>query len=172
MHVLANSDSAEDQVLKQQVRDRVLAEGAELLAQAGDKAQAEQMIRQQLPRMQAVAEEEVRRQGYSYPVRAELENGYFPTRNYENVTLPAGWYDALRIEIGEAKGHNWWCVIFPAMCLPAAQESRELASVLPAEELEMVEDADEYTVAFKTVELLEKIRNWIRGNETIREGSE
>ncbi|MBC8532544.1 stage II sporulation protein R [Clostridiales bacterium NSJ-40] len=165
MHVLANSDSVEDQTLKRQVRDRVLAESAELLAQAGDKVQAEQVIRQQLPRMQAAAEAEVRRQGYSYPVRAELENCYFPTRKYETVTLPAGRYDALRIEIGEAGGHNWWCVIFPAMCLPAAQENRELESVLSAEELEMVEDADEYAVAFKTVEVLEKLRKWLRGSK-------
>jgi len=163
MHVIANSDSEEDQALKRKVRDRVLEAGEALLQEAGDKAEAEQVLREQLPVLQAAAEAEVRRQGYAYPVQAELSNGYFPTRKYETVTLPAGWYDALRIEIGEAAGQNWWCVIFPAMCLPAAEESRELKSVLTAEEVEMVEDADGYAVAFKTVEIFEEIRKWFRG---------
>lgn len=162
MHVIANSDSETDQALKLQVRDRLLAESELWLQEVTDKESAASVLEAHLPELQAAAEDEVRRQGYAYPVRAELVNTYFPTREYESVTLPAGWYDALRVEIGAAEGQNWWCVIFPAMCLPAAEESKELGDVLSKGELEMVEDAGEYRIAFKAVEILEEIRNWFR----------
>ena len=80
---------------------------------------------------------------------------FFDTREYETVTLPAGCYDALRITIGEAEGHNWWCVMFPPMCLPAAEESQELNDVLSESQMEVVENGDKYQVKFFAVELFE-----------------
>ena len=129
LHVLANSDSQEDQTLKLQVRDRILQESAGMLDGVRNKEEAEQRIRETLPALQRAAEDEIEQRGYTYPVTVELEQTYFPTREYEQVTLPAGTYEALRVCIGAAEGHNWWCVIFPPMCLPAAAA---VAAAVPA----------------------------------------
>ena len=111
LHVLANSDSAEDQALKLRVRDRILEESAGLMDGVSTREEAEAAAAQSLPSLQAAAEDEIRQAGYGYSVQAEITRMYFPTRHYESVTLPAGEYDALRISIGEAKGKNWWCVL-------------------------------------------------------------
>lgn len=162
LHVLANSDSDEDQSLKLKVRDRILQESAHMLDGVSGKAEAEQKVRNLLPELQAAAADEITRQGYTYPVRVELETTYFTTREYEQVTLPAGSYDALRVSIGEAAGHNWWCVIFPPMCLPAAEEPQELEDVLNAEQLQIVEGKNRYVIKFKTLEYYEQLKNWIQ----------
>ena len=101
--------------------------------------------------------------GYTYPVTVELEQTYFPTREYEQVTLPAGTYEALRVCIGAAEGHNWWCVIFPPMCLPAAEEPQELADVLDAQQLQIVEGQNRYVIKFKALEYYEQIKAWLAG---------
>ena len=93
----------------------------------------------------------------------ELERTYFPTREYEQVTLPAGMYEALRVCIGNAEGHNWWCVIFPPMCLPAAEESQELEDVLDAQQLQIVEGQNRYIIKFKTLEYYEQRKAWLAG---------
>ncbi len=160
LHVLANSDSQEDQALKLKVRDKVLECSAYMLDDAQDLNQAEALIEQNLQDIQKVAQEEVYRQGYDYPVKVELTNMHFNTRVYETVTLPAGEYDALRVSIGEAQGHNWWCVMFPPMCLPAAEESKELQDVLDPAQMEIVEGGSQYEVKFKTIEVLEDIKSW------------
>ncbi len=126
LHILANSDSAADQLLKLQVRDRVLSG----FSGGATKAEATQKLK--LAQIEAAAEEEILRRGYSYHVKAGLVNMYFESRAYNGVTLPAGRYDAVRVEIGEAKGQNWWCVMFPPMCIPAAAEKPE--EPLPVEE--------------------------------------
>ena len=150
-HVLANSDSEEDQALKLKVRDRVLEYSEELFQTAETREDAEALAAAHLQELRQVAQDEVYRQGYDYPVKAELTNMFFDTREYETVTLPAGYYDALRITIGEAKGHNWWCVMFPPMCLPAAEESQELSDVLSDSQMEVVENGDKYQVKFFAV---------------------
>ena len=160
VHVLANSDSQEDQALKLKVRDKVLECSAYMLDDAQDLNQAEALTEQNLQDIQKVAQEEVYRQGYDYPVKVELTNMHFNTRVYETVTLPAGEYDALRVSIGEAQGHNWWCVMFPPMCLPAAEESKELQDVLDPAQIEIVEGGSQYEVKFKTIEVLEDIKSW------------
>ena len=160
LHVLANSDSQEDQALKLKVRDKVLECSAYMLDDAQDLNQAEALTEQNLQDIQKVAQEEVYRQGYDYPVKVELTNMHFNTRVYETVTLPAGEYDALRVSIGEAQGHNWWCVMFPPMCLPAEEESKELQDVLDPAQMEIVEGGSQYEVKFKTIEVLEDIKSW------------
>lgn len=159
LHVLANSDSEEDQELKLYVRNRVLTESAGLLDQAKNREDAEQIVTESLSQLEAAAADEIASRGYDYPVQVELENVYFTTRTYEQVTLPAGRYDALRVTIGQAEGKNWWCVMFPPMCLPAAQEVEELDDVLNPEQMEIV--TGEYEIRFKTVELYEQLRDWI-----------
>ncbi|HBG55433.1 MAG TPA: stage II sporulation protein R [Ruminococcaceae bacterium] len=164
LHVLANSDSREDQALKLKVRDRILAESAGMLDGVKTREEAERAVAENLPRLQKAAEDEVRKQGASCPVRAELANLYFTSRRYGDVTLPAGRYDALQVTLGTGKGHNWWCVLFPALCLPAAEAPAELQDVLDRGEMEIVEgkDGEGYILKFKSVELYQQFRGWLQ----------
>ncbi len=160
LHVLANSDSQEDQELKLKVRDRVLECSANMLDGAANRAQAEALTQENLEEIQRAAQQEVYKQGYDYPVSVELTNMRFNTRKYETVTLPAGDYDALRVSIGSAQGKNWWCVMFPPMCLPAAEQIKELSDVLDPAQMEIVEGGDQYEIKFKTIEVIEDIKSW------------
>ncbi len=162
LHVLANSDSEEDQALKLKVRDRILEEGKALFSSTADLQQAEQIAAQNLDRIQAAAQDEVYRQGYDYPVNVELADMYFTTREYDTVTLPAGTYNALRVTIGSGAGKNWWCVLFPPMCVAAATEEVQLETVLTDEQLDIVEESQQYEVQFKVVEWFENLCQWIR----------
>ena len=159
LHVLANSDSAEDQALKLRVRDRILEESAGLMDGVSTREEAEAAAAQSLPRLQAAAEDEIRQAGYGYSVQAEITHMYFPTIRISIVTLPAGEYDALRISIGEAKGKNWWCVLFPALCLPVAENGAQLSDVLSSSQLDVVQG--NYEIRFKAVEWYEQLKDWL-----------
>ncbi|NLG92436.1 MAG: stage II sporulation protein R [Clostridiales bacterium] len=161
LHVLANSDSKEDQELKLKVRDRILAESSRMMDHVTNKEEAQNAVRAALPKLKSAAEDEIRKQGYHYPVDVKMERMYFTTRQYKTTTLPAGEYDALRVSIGKAEGHNWWCVIFPPMCLPAAEEPKELRDVLNENQLQIVEGKGDFEIKFKTVELYEQFKNYI-----------
>ena len=106
IHVLANSDSEEDQALKLQVRDRILEESAGLFEHMEDKQETMEQAQEWLPDLQAAAEDEIKKQGYDYPVTVELTHMYFSTRQYDSVTMPAGDYDAVRVLIGTGEGQN------------------------------------------------------------------
>ena len=161
LHVLANSDSEEDQALKLQVRDRILEESSSLMDGVSNKEEALRAAEEAIPALEKAAEDEVRRQGYSYSVSIAVENVYFPTREYGDTTLPAGKYDALRVVIGSGEGHNWWCVLFPALCLPAAEDTTELGEVLTQGEMDAVQGGEKYEVRFKLWEIYEWIQeNW------------
>ena len=121
LHIVANSDSAWDQELKLRVRDSMLQEVSALGEKVPDQAQAVPTARRQLPRLQAAAERAVRENGSRQQVRVRLVRMRFPTTHYEGFSLPAGEYDALRIELGKAAGHNWFCVLYPGLCLPSAE---------------------------------------------------
>ena len=109
------------------------------------------------------AEDAVRREGFSDRVRAQVTEEYYPTRQYEGFTLPAGRYRSLRVTIGEGEGRNWWCVVFPALCLPAAGEGGEPLGTLPESQRELAEHAGKYRVGLKVTELYEQLREWLRG---------
>ena len=166
LHILANSDSQEDQACKLAVRDRLVREGDLIFSGATTEAEAAALATERLPLLQAAAQDEVHRQGYDYPVRVEVTRCSFNTRVYEQTTLPAGEYEALRVILGDGAGQNWWCVMFPPMCLPAAQESEELSEVLDEEEMDIVEGGSKYEIKFKAVELYEsvsqKLKEWFR----------
>ena len=115
-HVLANSDSQADQNLKLAVRDRVLQEYGALLQESESKEETLQKLEDASQAICETAWNEVQAQGYDYPVRVSLVREEFPKKQYDELVFPAGVYDALRIEIGEAKGQNWWCVLYPQMC--------------------------------------------------------
>ena len=158
LHVLANSDSEADQALKLRVRDRVLAEVRPLLAGVTDAEEAEAIIARRLPALTAAAEDEIRQQGYGYPVAVTLEDVWFPTRSYDAAALPAGTYRALRVVIGAGEGHNWWCVVYPSLCLPAVSETSLQAAGLSGEDIALITE-DCYVFRFKTIEWWETFKH-------------
>lgn len=115
-HVIANSDSEEDQELKLKVRDRVINEMNNLFDKNEDISSAREVIINNIPKITSIAKDEIQKRGYSYDVYVSLGKSDFPTKDYGEVVLPAGSYEALKIEIGSAKGKNWWCVLFPPLC--------------------------------------------------------
>lgn len=154
LHILANSDSKEDQDLKLAVRDRIINKSADIFNSTDNLNCAENIISEKFMDIESIAKEVITENGYNYDVKVQLVNMYFNNRQYEKVTLPAGNYDAVRIIIGEGKGKNWWCVMFPPMCLPAAEESKELSQVLNDKQLDIVENSEKYEIKFKLLELL------------------
>jgi len=116
LHVIANSDSDEDQSLKLQVRDKLLDYMNSITANVSSKDDAIKIAQEHQKDFQIIAEQTILDKGYSYPVTVEIGNYEFPTKHYGDITLPSGYYDALRIKIGDACGHNWWCVMFPPLC--------------------------------------------------------
>lgn len=161
VHIRANSDSAADQSLKLAVRDRVLSECSRYYADCADKDDALAVTRAVLPQIKKAAEQEVRAHGCTYPVRAELARMRFDTRYYEDFTMPAGEYDALRLTIGEGEGQNWWCVMYPSLCVGACAQS-EMQERLDDGEYSVV-TADRLDLRFKLVEVFEDIRAWFCG---------
>ena len=162
LHILAHSDSEEDQNLKLQVRDAVVEAAAGWLDAAADEEQAASMAAEYLPQLQQVAQNTVKAAGYTYPVEATLCRMYFPTRQYDTVTLPAGTYEAVRFTIGAGEGKNWWCVVYPPLCTGAAADRRGLQDVLTDSQQELVEGGERYVVRFKVVEWLERVLQFFR----------
>ena len=164
LHVLANSDTEEDQALKLLVRDAVLERTTEILEQSEDRESAEALLRESLPELEALAGETVRANGYDYAVTAELKDTSFPTKEYDGFALPAGEYLALRILIGEGAGQNWWCVVFPPLCTAASADVPEtaLAAGLTEDQVSLMAEEDSgYVLKFKAVEWWEQLREWL-----------
>ena len=147
LHVLANSDSEEDQALKLKVRDAVLK------ASAGERILDAALLDQ----LERAAQAEVFRNGYAYPVTVTRENCYFDTRVYETFSLPAGYYDAVRVVIGEGVGKNWWCVIYPTLCSATGGEYED-------DDANTFIETEKFRIKFKAVELWQKFVNTISDN--------
>ena len=156
LHILANSDIAADQALKLKVRDRVLAYTGKLYDQAKSKEEAERLTAAHLQEIADVAATVLKENNSADSVRAELVNMFFTTRHYENFTLPPGNYDALRLTIGKGEGHNWWCVMFPSLCV-SAPDSRAREALNDSEYEVVKNEKREYK--FFIIEMLEKIRS-------------
>lgn len=162
LHILANSDSKEDQDLKIKVRDKILEYSKGKFSSANDKSEAQLLLNSSLEDIEKVAKAEIENQGYNYDVKAKVVNMHFNTRKYDNLTLPAGNYDALRVEIGEGKGHNWWCVMFPPMCFGCCTSKQKVDTVLNSSESDIVTNENKYEIKFKCVEMYESFRSWLR----------
>jgi len=127
LHVVADSNEADAQHLKLQVRDAVIASLEQGLCNAADVQQARRYIQNNLAKLEKVVDDVISREGYNLKAQVTLEKERFPVRNYDTFRLPAGVYESLRIVIGEGEGKNWWCVVFPALCVPATAEGFEEA---------------------------------------------
>jgi len=164
LHVVANSDAKEDQILKLQVRDAVLAVTSSV---AQDNDEIEEKLKMMLPEIKQAAEDCLRRHGSMDTVRVSFGDERFPTRYYDNFALPAGVYRSLRVTIGEGQGQNWWCVVFPSICfLATAAEMEEAAQVagLTEGEIRLITEAqDRYALKFKSLELLQQIKQKLLG---------
>ena len=150
LHVIANSDSDEDQALKLKVRDSVLREVELLTENDGSVGTARTDV--------AAGEDVIASEGYTSGVRLSLGEAYFPTKDYGGFALPAGRYDALRVEIGEGAGQNWWCVLFPPFCTTAAFEEEAVAAGLDEDEIRLMSSDGEYELRFRLVEWISRLR--------------
>ena len=144
LHVIANSDSEEDQNLKYIVRDNLLSYMKEICSDCTNKEEAIKIVQEHSKDFEQIAKNTINEQGYSYDVKINIGNFEFPTKTYGDISIPAGYYDALRVEIGEAKGQNWWCVMFPPLCFVDVT-----SGVVPDESKEVIEenlDEEEYAL--------------------------
>ncbi len=160
LHVLANSDSVEDQKLKLQVRDAILEHSRANFTKKSD-------VKTKLDEYKEIAEAVISEKGYSYPIEVEYGNFKFPTKEYNNIRLPAGNYDALRVKIGNAEGQNWWCVMFPPLCFvdgttDSVYAEEKLQSSLDKESYDIITTSAQngvfpFEVKFKIVEFYGKL---------------
>jgi stage II sporulation protein R len=163
LHVVANSDTEADQVLKLRVRDAIVNDLSGFLNGVTDRGAALKLIGNSLDAISGKASAVVRAEGYDYPVSAKLAVEDFPTREYDSFSLPAGKYTALRIVIGSGQGHNWWCVVFPPLCTTAAMNDAEALKILTDEEKDLIkQDKPRYVIKFKSIEIIDKIRAWLK----------
>lgn len=160
LHVIANSDSDSDQALKLKVRDAVLEVSEALFSSAESEQEAKQIAAQNIELFTEAANKTLEENGSSQTATVSVGKAYFGTREYEDFTLPAGEYDALRIIIGEGEGKNWWCVMFPAVCLPAAKG--EIEDTLDDAQAEIVKGGAKYKPAFKIVEIYESVKRFFK----------
>lgn len=161
LHVLANSDSEEDQALKLKVRDAILSYVSPRVIDSASREEAMKIISIAMNEIENIAQDVVTKEGYAYDVDVTLTLEEYPTRNYEAMSFPSGEYVSLRVLIGEAEGQNWWCVLFPPLCLSAATEksSNEEAFIavgLNSEQYKIITETDEakYQLRFKILEAI------------------
>ena len=161
LHILANSDDDVDQELKLKVRDRILEHSSELFTDANDSEQAKQNAKENLERITEIAQETVDESGFSYKVQCNLLDMPFPSRQYGNLTVPVGEYHAIQVLIGEADGENWWCVMYPPLCLPACAES-DAAAYFSEGEYDVLANPQKYEVRFKILEVFSNVKSFFK----------
>lgn len=158
LHILANSDTQQDQQLKLRVRDRILLEAEQMGLGEGctNAEETADQARRLLPQLVAAARDELAKYGSSQTVSACVTRMYFNTRTYEGFTMPAGEYQAVRFTIGEGRGHNWWCVLFPQLCLPPAFADPEQPPQFSSAQLRVLSARPQYEPRFALLELLHR----------------
>ena len=167
LHVVANSDSTEDQILKYKIRDAVIDYMKPYFSNINTKNDALNILNSQKNNISDLATKIATENGYNYPVNVSIGNFYFPTKEYSKIILPEGYYDALKIELGNAKGQNWWCVMFPSLCiidsnnLSFSESSEQLLQEnLSEEELSIISNTNttpDIKIKFKLIELFENL---------------
>jgi stage II sporulation protein R len=164
LHVLANSDSEKDQKLKLKVRDAILAYVSPKVIDSASREEAIEILQNELESIEEIARGVVKSEGYSYEVDITLTLEDYPTRNYESMSFPSGQYVSLRVLIGGAEGQNWWCVLFPPLCLSAASESVSneeafIAVGLNSDQYKIITESEngKYYLRFKILEVIEEM---------------
>lgn len=167
LHVIANSDTQEDQNLKYQVRDSLLSYMNQIAQGVTSKEEVIALVQTHQEEFEQIALQTIQEHGYDYSVSIHIGNFDFPTKDYGDISLPAGTYDALRVEIGEAQGHNWWCVMFPPLCFVdissgiVPEESKDsLKNNLSDEEYSLIsaDHKNEFNFKFKLIEMFENVK--------------
>lgn len=166
LHVIANSDSAEDQNLKYDVRNALISYMNSISTNISSKEEAIKLVIENKNKFYNIAKQVISDKGFNYDVSIEIGNFSFPTKTYGDISLPAGFYDALRVEIGEASGQNWWCVMFPSLCfvdvtngIVPEESKQDLETTLNQENYNLISsDSLEFKVKFKLVELFENAK--------------
>ena len=162
LHILANSDSPADQALKLKIRDAVLSCSGELFSGCDTRQKMISAAQEQLPKIQQVAEQTALHNGYELPVTASVTDMFFETRRYDHVILPAGTYTAVRIELGAAEGHNWWCVLYPPLCVSAAQTGFTEEEAQISDSLLQQDALPHYRARLAVVEWWETLCRWAK----------
>lgn len=162
LHILANSDSPADQALKLKIRDAVLSHSGELFSGCDTRQKMVGAAQEQLSDIQRIAEQTAMHNGYDLPVTVSITDMFFETRRYDNVLLPAGTYTAVRIELGEAAGKNWWCVLYPPLCVSAAQTGFTEEEAQISDSLLQQEELPRYRVRLAVVEWWESLCRWVK----------
>lgn len=163
LHVVANSDSQEDQAVKLQVRDAVVSLLQESVADLPSAQEAKAYIQSHLHQIEAKANDVLAQAGFTHRATVCLEKEAFPTRAYDTFSLPAGVYNALRITIGEGDGRNWWCVLFPSLCVPASsdgfEEAAEVAGFSEGLSHTLTQEDSGYEIRFRLLDWLGELQN-------------
>lgn len=165
LHILANSNSEIDQEVKLKVRDALLETNASILSNSVTKENAKEHFTNSKEILLKTAKETLKQNGFDYNVKISLKEEYFETRAYGNLTFPAGQYTALKVILGEGKGKNWWCVMFPPLCVPAAdglKTNESTADYLTKSGERIVNGGDKYIVKFKLLEIYEELRDKLK----------
>ena len=167
LHVIANSDSKEDQNLKYIVRDKLIEYMNNIAKDCSSKEEVISIAKNNISNFENIARKTIEENGYNYNVTVEIGNFDFPTKSYGDITLPAGSYDSLRVKIGKAEGQNWWCVMFPPLCFVDVTSSvvpdeskQEMKDSMPEEEYSLISKTDnsEINFKFKLIEFFENIK--------------
>ena len=174
LHVIANSNSDEDQNLKYKVRDTLIEYMNSICSNTTTKEEAINIAKAHIDAFYDIANNVIEENGFSYPVNIEIGEFDFPTKTYGDVSLPAGTYDALEVKIGEAVGQNWWCVMFPPLCFVdvssgiVPDDSKEqLEESMPEEDYDLItksDDSSDVHFKFKIVELFENLKMKLASN--------
>lgn len=154
IHIIANSDSAADQNVKLKVRDAVVSFTDDIFKNCETLYSAENLTKQNLEEINAVCAETLKENGFPYQSSARVGKAFFNTREYEDFTLPAGYYDSLIIKLGEGKGHNWWCVIYPSVCIGGSKANLKKIG----KDSQVATNPKKYKIRFKLVEIYENMK--------------
>ena len=167
LHVIANSDSPEDQNLKYVVRDELIKYMNTLAKDCNSKQEVIEIAKNNISNFENIAKKTIKDNGFNYNVTVEIGNFDFPTKTYGDITLPAGTYDSLKIKIGKSEGQNWWCVMFPPLCfvdvttgIVPEESKKEMKEAMPEEEYSLISNTNnsEVNFKFKLIEFFENIK--------------
>lgn len=157
LHIIANSNSQQDQMLKLAVRDAILENSADIFRNCDTVDEAIITAGDNIEDINKIANRVLEENGFEYSAKVSVGDRYFNTREYDDFTLPAGNYKSLIVDLGDAKGKNWWCVVFPCVCVPTATDA-SLSDSVSSEAAATAENATEYKIKFKTVEIYEQFK--------------